>query len=137
MTSSIAQAIRNNDFVAYQAARYPTIQDGEELRFVGEDFSGVDFLRFTMGFFVFVDCKLDGAQNIYGQPITFINSSVRNVDFRGAHAIIYATDSDFSGLSYDHETCFAYDRAAVSQFTNCTLDAAVRQFFSTQGVRFL
>ena len=48
--NKIAQAIRNNNFAEYQAARYPTIQDGEAVLFRDEDFSGVDFGAFTMGF---------------------------------------------------------------------------------------
>ena len=77
----IAESIRANDLPAYQCDRYPDIQEGEIVRFVDEDFSGVDFDQFVMGFFVFQNCNLDDAKHIYGQPIYFTNSSVRNVDF--------------------------------------------------------
>ena len=70
---SIAAAIRTNDFSAYQRKRYPNIQEGELVQFVHEDFSGVDFGQFVMGFFAFENCNLDGAKHIYGQPIYFAN----------------------------------------------------------------
>ena len=73
-TDKIAAAIRANDFSVYQRERYPTIQEGELVRFVNEDFSGVDFGQFVMGFFAFENCNLDGAKHIYGQPIYFTNS---------------------------------------------------------------
>ena len=122
---------------AYQRERYPAIQEGELVRFTDEDFSGVDFDQFVMGFFVFQNCNLDDAKHIYGQPIYFINSSVRNVDFRGAKAIIEAEDCDFRGIKYDKETQFVYDSgklAARSRFINCKLDNKTRDFLSQQGV---
>ncbi len=134
---SIAAAIRANDFSAYQRKRYPAIQEGELVQFVNEDFSGVDFSQFVMGFFVFENCNLDGAKHIYGQPIYFINSSVRNVDFRGVKAIIEAEGCDFRGIKYDEETQFVYgsgEFAARSRFVNCQLDEEVCEFLVQQGV---
>lgn len=134
---SIAAAIRANDFSAYQRKRYPAIQEGELVQFVNEDFSGVNFSQFVMGFFVFENCNLDGAKHIYGQPIYFINSSVRNVDFRGVKAIIEAEGCDFRGIKYDEETQFVYgsgEFAARSRFVNCQLDEEVCEFLVQQGV---
>lgn len=109
----------------------------ETVRFVDEDFSGVDFDQFVMGFFVFQNCNLDDAKHIYGQPIYFTDSSVRNVDFRGVKAIIEAEDCDFRGMKYDEETQFVYGSgklAARSRFINCKLDDETRDFLSQQGV---
>ena len=141
ITHRIAESIRTNDLPAYQRERYPAIQEGEFVRFTDEDFHGVDFGQFVMGFFVFENCNLDDAKHIYGQPIYFINSSVRNVDFRGVKAIIEAKDCDFRGIKYDEETQFVYGSgklAARSRFINCKLDDKTRdflsQFLSQQGV---
>ena len=137
ITHRIAAAIRANDLPAYQRERYPAIPDGETVQFVDENFSGVDFDQFVMGFFVFQNCNLDGAKHIYGQPIYFINSSVRNVDFRGAKLIIEAKDCDFRGMKYDEETQFVYgsgELAARSRFMSCRLDEKVRKFLTRQGV---
>ena len=133
----IAESIRANDLPAYQRERYPAIQEGKFVRFTDEDFHGVDFSQFVMGFFVFENCNLDDAKHIYGQPIYFINSSVRNVDFRGVKAIIEAKDCDFRGMKYDEETQFVYGSgklAARSRFINCQLDDETRDFLSQQGV---
>ena len=137
ITHRIAESILANDFSAYQRERYPAIQEGELVRFTDEDFSGVDFDQFVMGFFVFQNCNLDDAKHIYGQPIYFINSSVRNVDFCGAKLIIEAKDCDFRGMKYDKETQFVYGSgklAARSRFINCKLDDETRDFLSKQGV---
>ena len=137
ITHRIAESIRANDFSTYQHERYPAIQEGELVRFTDEDFSGVDFGQFVMGFFVFENCNLDDAKHIYGQPIYFINSSVRNVDFRDVKAIIEAKDCDFRGMKYDKETQFVYGSgklAARSRFINCKLDDETRDFLSQQGV---
>lgn len=137
ITLRITAAIRANDLPAYQRERYPAIPDGEIVRFVNEDFSDVDFGQFVMGFFVFEDCNLDNAKHIYGQPIYFINSSVRNVDFCGVKAIIEAKDCDFRGMKYDEETQFVYgsgELAARSRFMNCRLDEELREFLMRQGV---
>ena len=137
ITHRIAESIRANDFSAYQRERYPTIQEGEFVRFTDEDFHGVDFDQFVMGFFVFQNCNLDDAKHIYGQPIYFTNSSVRNVDFCGAKLIIEAKDCDFRGMKYDEETQFIYGSgklAARSRFINCKLDDETRDFLSQQGV---
>ena len=104
ITHRIAESIRTNDLPAYQRERYPAIQEGEFVCFTDEDFHGVDFGQFVMGFFVFENCNLDDAKHIYGQPIYFINSSVRNVDFCGVKAIIEAEGCDFRGMKYDEET---------------------------------
>ena len=137
ITHRIAESIRANDFSAYQRERYPAIQEGEFVRFTDEGFHGVDFDQFVMGFFVFQNCNLDDAKHIYGQPIYFINSSVRNVDFRGVKAIIEAKDCDFRGMKYDEETQFVYGSgklAARSRFINCKLDDETSNFLSQQGV---
>ncbi len=137
ITHRIAESIRTNDLPAYQRERYPAIQEGEFVRFTDEDFHGVDFGQFVMGFFVFENCNLDGAKHIYGQPIYFTDSSVRNVDFRGVKAIIEAKDCDFRGMKYDKETQFIYGSgklAARSRFINCKLDDETRDFLSQQGV---
>ena len=138
ITRQIAAAIRANDLPAYQRERYSAIPDGEIVRFVDEDFSGVDFDQFVMGFFMFQNCNLDGAKHIYGQPIYFINSSVRNVDFCGVKAIIEAEGCDFRSMKYDEETQFVYGNgtsAARSRFVNCRLDDEVREFLVKQGVK--
>ena len=137
ITRYLAAAIRANDLPAYQRERYPAIPDGEIVRFVNEDFSGVDFDQFVMGFFVFENCNLDGARHIYGQPIYFTNSSVRNVDFCGVKAIIEAEGCDFRGMKYDEETQFVYgsgELAARSSFMNCRLDDEAQKFLMRQGV---
>ena len=137
ITHRIAVAIRANDLPAYQRERYPAIPDGEIVRFIDEYFSGVDFDQFVMGFFVFQNCSLDGAKHIYGQPIYFTNSSVRNVDFCGVKAIIEAEGCDFRGMKYDEETQFVYgsgELAVRSRFMNCRLDDEAREFLMWQGV---
>lgn len=136
-TNKIAVAIRANDLPAYQRERYPAIPDGEIVQFVDENFSGVDFDQFIMGFFVFENCNLDGAKHIYGQPIYFTDSSVRDVDFRGVKAIIEAEGCDFRGMKYDEETQFVYgsgELAVRSRFMNCRLDDEAREFLMRQGV---
>ncbi len=137
ITHRIAESIRANDFSAYQRERYPAIQEGEFVRFTDEDFRSVDFGQFVMGFFGFENCNLDDAKHIYGQPIYFTNSSVRNVDFRGVKAIIEAKDCDFRGMKYDEETQFIYGSgklAVRSRFINCKLDDETRVFLNQQGV---
>ena len=136
-TNKIAVAIRANDLPAYQRERYPVIQEGEIVQFVDENFSGVDFDQFVMGFFAFENCNLDNAKHIYGQPIYFTNSSVRNVDVRGVKAIIEAEGCDFRGMKYDEETQFVYgsgELAVRSRFMNCRLDDEAREFLMRQGV---
>lgn len=136
ITRYLAAAIRANDLPAYQRERYPAIPDGEIVRFVDEDFSGVDFEQFVMGFFVFENCNLNGAKHIYGQPIYFTNSSVRDVDFRSVKAIIEAKDCDFRGMKYDEETQLVYgsgELAARSRFVNCRFDEEARKFLMRQG----
>ena len=135
-TNKITAAIRANDLLTYQRERYPAIQEGETVRFTDEDFHGIDFDQFVMGFFVFQNCNLDDAKHIYGQPIYFTNSSVRNVDFRGVKAIIEAEDCDFRGMKYDEETQFVYGSgklATRSRFINCKLDDETRDFLRQQG----
>ena len=137
ITRRLAVAIRANNLSAYQRVRYPAIPDGELVRFVGEDFSNVDFDKFVMGFFVFENCVLDDAKHIYGQPIYFKDSSVRNVDFRGVKAIIEAKHCDFRGMKYDDETEFVYGSgklAVRSRFVGCRLDDEAREFLERQGV---
>ena len=137
ITRRIAVAISANDLPAYQRERYPVIQEGEIVQFVDENFSGVDFDQFVMGFFMFEKCNLDNAKHIYGQPIYFTNSSVRNVDFRGVKAIIEAEGCDFRGMKYDKETQFVYgsgELATRSCFVNCRLDDEACEFLVKQGV---
>ena len=137
ITHRIAESIRANDFSTYQRERYPAIQEGEFVRFTDEDFRGIDFDQFVMGFFVFQNCNLDNAKHIYGQPIYFTDSSVRNVDFRGVKAIIEAKGCDFRGIKYDEETQFVYGSgklATRSRFINCKLDDETRDFLNQQGV---
>ena len=137
ITRYLAAALRANDLPAYQRERYPVIPDGEIVQFVDENFSGVDFDQFVMGFFAFENCNLDGAKHIYGQPIYFTNSSVQNVDFRSVKAIIEAEGCDFRGMKYDKETQFVYssgELAARSRFMNCRLDDEAREFLMRQGV---
>lgn len=139
-TDNIAAAIRANDLPAYQRERYPAIQEGEIVRFIDEGFSGVDFDQFVMGFFVFQNCNLDSAKHIYGQPIYFINSSVRNVDFCGVKVIIEAKDCDFRGMKYDKGTQFVYgsgELAARSRFVSCRFDEEARGFLMRQGVEII
>ena len=140
ITRRIAATIRTNNLPAYQRGRYPAIQEGEIVRFIDEDFSGVDFNQFVMGFFVFENCNLDGAKHIYGQPIYFTNSSVRNVDFRSVKAIIEAEGCDFRGMKYDEETQFVYGSgklAVRSRFVNCRLDDEAQKFLVKQGAEIL
>jgi len=114
ITHRIAESIRANDLPAYQRERYPAIQEGETVRFTDEDFHGIDFDQFVMGFFVFQNCNLDDAKHIYGQE-----------------------DCDFRGMKYDRETQFVYGSgklAARSRFINCKLDDETRDFLSQQGV---
>jgi hypothetical protein cdiviTM7_01975 len=137
ITHHLVTAIRANNLSAYQRVRYPAIPDGELVRFVGEDFSNVDFDKFVMGFFVFENCVLDDAKHIYGQPIYFKDSSVRNVDFRGVKAIIEAKHCDFRDMKYDDETKFVYGSgklAVRSRFVGCRLDDEAREFLGRQGV---
>ena len=137
ITRRIAATIRANDLPAYQRERYPAIQEGELVQFVNEDFSGVDFDQFVMGFFMFENCNLNGAKHIYRQPIYFTNSSVRNVDFCGVKAIIEAEGCDFRGMKYDEETQFVYgsgELAARSRFVNCQFDEKTQKFLMRQGV---
>jgi hypothetical protein cdiviTM7_01975 len=136
----IAAVICANNLSAYQRIRYPAIPDGELVRFVGEDFSNVDFDMFVMGFFVFENCTLDGAKHIYGQPIYFKDSSVRNVDFCGVKAIIEAKHCDFHGMKYDDETEFVYGSgklAVRSRFVDCQFDDEAREFLARQGVEII
>lgn len=137
ITRRIAATIRANDLPAYQRERYPAIQEGEIVRFIDEDFSGVDFNQFVMGFFMFQNCNLDGAKHIYGQPIYFKDSSVRNVDFRSVKVIIEAENCDFRGMKYDDETKFVYGSgklAVQSRFVDCKFDDEAREFLRRQGV---
>lgn len=90
-----------------------------------------------MGFFAFENCNLDYAKYIYGQPIYFTNSSVRNADFCDVKAIIEAEGCDFRGMKYDKETQFVYgsgELAARSRFVSCQLDDEAREFLMRQGV---
>ena len=134
----ISNAIRHNNLAAYQHARYPEIQDGERVTFANEDFSGVDFDKFSMGFAVFNNCSLDHATHLYGQPITMNNCSARGLDLRDTQLVIHATDCDFTGLLFDNATRLgSSDKGSThSTFTNCIVDPVMRKHFERQGVTF-
>ena len=132
----IADAIRENDITAYQEARYPTVPDGEPVTFRDEDFSGIDFEYFPLGLSEFHHCNLDDAKHLYGQPITFEDSSARRIDLRGVSMILYARGCDFEGALYDENTRLAYDETTVSRFKDCFVDEAMRRYFSDRGVIF-
>lgn len=139
---SIADTLRNNDLKSYQRLRYlskPEIPDGEKLVLKNEDFSGTNFDKFSMGFVEFKNYKLDNVSFLYGQPITILDSSARKIDMRNIHAIIYATNVDFTGMLFDDATKLAYgDKGsdAASVFTNCHIDKSAADYFSQQGVIF-
>lgn len=140
LSSRIAEAIRQNDYEAYQNIRYPHIPDGEEVVFDSQDFSGVDFAKFGLGFFVLEGCNLDRAKALRGQPITIKDCSARGLDLSGVSAVINAIDSDFTGMKFDEATVLARPengRAGCSEFVDCRLDSATREYFERQGVRIL
>ncbi len=132
-TSEMATAIRNNDYVGYQRARYPAVTDGDEVVFHDEDFSGVDFAGFNMGFMVFINCSLDGAKHLSGQPITLEKCSARGIDLRDTSTIINAKQSDLTGMLYDDQTVLANDTIS-STLTDCQLDEQATSFLRERGV---
>lgn len=135
--NEIAQSIRNENIEEYQKLRYPNIPDGEPVMFTDSDFSDVNFSEFAAGFFQFNNCNLDDASGLYGQPITIESCSARQIDMRGVRAIIYAQDSDFTGMLIDEDTALAYDGGefgASSTFTNCTMDSDTTDKLVAQGV---
>ena len=139
LIKQLAQHIRNGDVDRYAQTRYPAIGDGEELVFRGEDFSGVDFSPFVLGFMTFKNCVLDGAI-IQGQPIIIIDSSAKNLDIISRSAVIIAFGSDFRGLRYNEYTLLAkkeHGEAGSSHFYNCQFDKPTRRHFINQGVIFL
>lgn len=133
-TSEIAAAIRNNDYVGYQRVRYPAVTDGDEVVFHDEDFSDVDFAKFNMGFFmVFINCNLDGAKHLSGQPIVLEKCSARGIDLRDTSTIINAKQSDLTGMLYDDQTVLANDTIS-STLTDCQLDEQATSFLRERGV---
>lgn len=141
MNSKIANAIRTNDKKAYQEARYPRIQDGEWVVFIDEDFSGVDFEQFSLGFFVFIRCKLDRAKNLCGQPIIMIECSAEGLDLRDQSLITYACMCNFKNMKYDTGTRLIYANEnndghidASSSFVDCRVDNTTRHFLKNQGI---
>ena len=132
-TSEMATAIRNNDYVGYQRARYPAVTDGDEVVFHDEDFSDVDFAGFNMGFMVFINCNLDRAKHLSGQPITLEKCSAKGIDLRDTSTIINAKQSDLTGMLYDDQTILANDTIS-STLTDCQLDEQVASFLRERGV---
>lgn len=137
MNEKIADRIKEDDFSGYQKERYPEIQDGEELIFENEDFSNVNFDNFSMGFTTFRYCNLDGANHLYGQPITLNNCSARGIDFRGISAVFIANDTDFSGMLFDENTNISKDdgNGIYSIFIHCKLDLSAKKFFEQHGAK--
>lgn len=134
----LAKYIRQGNVNGYASARYPTFPDGDELIFVNEDFSNVDFLPFSIGFMVFKNCDLTGAQ-LRGQPVTIVDSHATHLDMRGLGAIIEAKNSDFRGMKFDDNTVLAKKEngsAGCSEFINCLFDPQTEAHFAKQGVRF-
>ncbi|HRQ86790.1 MAG TPA: hypothetical protein PLY16_01640 [Candidatus Saccharibacteria bacterium] len=139
LQKNIANAIRNNDFPLYQRTRYPHIQDGDVLVFEDEDFSGVNFEQFSMGFAEFYNCNLDNAKYLHGQPVKIEGGSAKNLDLRGVGLILQALECDFSGLKYNESTQLSYGEGgqdAYSVFSGCTVDSETVEYFKTQGVDF-
>ncbi len=132
-TSEMATAIRNNDYVGYQRARYPAVTDGDEVVFHDEDFSDVDFAGFNMGFMVFINCDLDRAKHLSGQPITLEKCSARGIDLRDTSTIINAKQSDLTGVLYDDQTVLANDTIS-STLTDCQLDEQATSFLRERDV---
>lgn len=118
---TLAQNIRENSLPDYQANRYDHIRDGEILTFNNEDFSGVDFGNFNMGFWNFINCDLSKTSAFSGQPIEFNNCDLTNADFSDVSTVIHANDSDFSGVKFNSRT-----RIYDSTFVNCTLGDAFK-----------
>ena len=136
--NTIANAIKNNDYPAYQQERYPAIPDGEPVVFSEEDFSGTNFGAFALGFFEFHDCTLDEVRGFYGQPITIEGGTARGIDLQGARLILRAVGCDFTGMKYDGDTLLAYGEKgadAASEFIDCTLDKPAKEYFVGQGVK--
>ena len=107
------------------------------LFFTNEDFSGVNFEQFSMGFAEFYNCNLDGAKDLHGQPVKIEGGSAKNLDLRGVGLILHALECDFSGLKYDENTQLSYGEGgqdAHSVFSNCTVDSETAEHFKAQGV---
>lgn len=132
-TSEMATAIRNNDYAGYQRARYPAVTDGDEVVFHDEDFSDVDFAKFNMGFMIFINCNLDGAKHLSGQPIALEKCSAKGIDLRDTSTIINAKQSDLTGMLYDDQTVLANDTIS-STLTDCQLDEQTASFLRERGV---
>lgn len=132
-TSEMATAIRNNDYAGYQQARYPAVTDGDEVVFHDEDFSDVDFAGFNMGFMVFINCNLDRAKHLSGQPIVLEKCSAKGIDLRDTSTIINAKQSDLTGMLYDDQTVLANDTIG-STLTDCQLDEQVASLLRERGV---
>ena len=132
-TSAMAVAIRNNDYVGYQQARYPAVTDGDEVVFHDEDFSDVDFAKFNMGFMVFIRCNLDRAKHLSGQPITLDRCRAMALALHVTSTIINAKQSDLTDMLYDDQTVLANDTIS-STLTDCQLDEQATSFLREHGV---
>lgn len=101
--------------------------------FHDEDFSDVDFAKFNMGFMVFINCNLDRAKHLSGQPITLEECSAKGIDLRDTSTIINAKQSDLTGMLYDDQTVLANDTIS-STLTDCQLDEQATSFLRERGV---
>jgi hypothetical protein len=138
----IAEAIRVGDYDRYLDLRYARYQEGDDILFREEDFSGVDFNKLCEGFdsdfFTFDDCNLSGSRGLSGFSVTIRNSNSREIDLRGSRLIMEAVNTDFTGMKYDEDTRLGYgDGERVdSVFTDCVVDTEMRRYFQGQGVKF-
>ena len=140
LEKKLAESIRQGNYDEYLAARYPAIPDYEELVFTGEDFSDTDFSRFPLSMNVFRGCVLDRAQLSPGQPIYIEGCSAVGLNVKGISAVIFAKNSDFTGLVYDVDTVLARaenGEAGRSRFEGCALDEKTARHFAGQGARIL
>lgn len=140
MKDTLANALRKNDLKSFQELKYAVYEDGQNITYAGEDFTDVNFDKFSMGFTVFRDCTLVRANHLYGQPIIFIDCDAREIDFRDSSVIISAYRSDFSDMKINENTEFANgvaENPVVSEFHQCKLDDTTRKILSTQGVKIV
>ena len=93
----------------------------------------MDFAKFNMGFMVFINCNLDRAKHLSGQPITLEKCSAKGIDLRDTSTIINAKQSDLTGMLYDDQTVLANDTIS-STLTDCQLDEQATSFLRERGV---
>jgi hypothetical protein len=133
--NELSEALRQGDVAKYQSLRYPSIQDGEELAIIGEDFSNTDFTNFSLGFMHFVDCTLDKSKGFNGQPIIIENCSAKEIDLRDTYTVIEAKDTDFFGMLTDENTVLAIpENNSPSKFIRCIIDKVTKDYLVEQGV---